>query len=377
MLSVDRKALLAALETLKTVAPAKSGIPVLSHVSLASDGTSLKLSATDLYRSAWVTVPGDGVGTWSRSVDLRLALDRAKRFRNGHCTIGPAQGGAESLTALCLSEGPRTFKVVGVDPSDAPPLPTEDKARPVLTIGASVLASAIERVIHAVSPDQTRPHLNAIRFEVTWGGNLRLVATDGHRLSLWDTACTGESEQTFLLSLDAVTSLRSLVASKGKRKGAPDESVAMTANDGTVFVKARGVTLALRKVDATFPPYAQVIPATSTRTVTCDRALLAEVIAAIGACASERTGGVKLTLAGDTLRVHTSDPDEGEASETMPVTGGKKGAPFTIGVNHAYLRDALGVSTGDTVTIGVSGELDPIVIRPPEGGITVVMPMRI
>lgn len=387
MLSVDRKALLAALETLKTVAPAKSGIPVLSNVSLASDGTSLKLSATDLYRSAWVTLPGDGHGTWSRAVDLRVALDRAKRFRNGHCTIGPASGGAESLTALCLSEGPREFTVRGVDPSDTPPLPSDDKALPIVTIEASTLAACLDRVLYAVSPDMTRPHLNSVRFEVT-RERLRLVATDGHRLALFDAkiegapahppacaCCTekGAEGPVFLLSLEAVTALRSLC---GGKKGRSSETVALSKAGSHVFAKSRGVTLAFRQVEAGFPPYQQVIPASSVRTVTVARALLAEVIEAIGPCADKRMGAVVLTLVGDSLTVTGQDPDVGKATEVLPVTRTGQEGDFTIGVNYRYLADALSVVSDDTVAIELSSVLDPIVMRTSEGGVNVVMPVR-
>lgn len=391
MLSVDRKALLAALETLKTITPKSGTLPVLSNVQLSAEGGALRLAATDLYRAAWLTLPGDGSGTWSRAVDLRTTLDRAKRFRNGHCSIGP-----EGTNELSLTEGPRAFKMRGMDPADMPPMPSEDKASPVVTLDDATLAAALDRVLYAVSTDETRPHLNSVRFEVT-ATRLRLVSTDGHRLALWDTAVEAapsrfpliedgqrKGEITFLLALDGCTALRSMVAPKKGRASSP---VSIATDGKTVFAKVRGVTLALRIVQAPFPPYAQVIPAHSERTVTCDRALLAEVVDAIGGCAPAHTGRIELTVDGKTLRVHTRDSQtESEANETIPVTvtgqgtlakrGVQAAGTFTIGVNAVYLKSALAEMTGDTVAIGLSGHLDPIVIRPPEGGVTVVMPMR-
>jgi len=368
-MNLDRKALLGALETLKLVADHKSSIPALGTVQLAADARGVRLSATDLYRSAWVTLPGEGDGTWSRAVDLRTTLDRAKRFRNGHCTLTPEAG-----QALALTEGPRAFQVRGIDPTDCPPMPDESKATAILTIDAGLLASALDRVLYAVSRDETRAHLNSVRFEVT-SERLRLVSTDGHRLALWDTAIEPDASRRdvdFLVSLSGATVLRKLAGAKG----AP-ATVAIRADGSTIFASVRGVTLALRKVDAMFPPYKQVIPATSLRTVTASRALLLEVATAIGACAPDRTGGVKLTLAGETLTVRADDPDAGSAVESMPVTRAGKDGNAAIGVNARYLVDALAEMASETVAIGLSGELDPIVIRPTEGGVTVVMPMRI
>jgi DNA polymerase-3 subunit beta len=374
MLSVDRKALLAALETLKTIAPKSGTMPVLSHVQLAAEGGALRLSATDLYRAAWVTIPGDGSGQWARAVDLRVALDRAKRFRNGHCTLAP-----DGANVLALTEGPRSFRVPGMDPTDCPPMPSETDAKPLATIGDAALCTALDRVLYAASSDQTRAHLNSVRFEVH-PKSIRLVSTDGHRLSLLDVDVdTGLGHSVeFLIALDGAEALRSLAAPKKGRKADP---VVLTHDAKTVFARVRGVTLALRKVDAMFPPYTQVIPKASARTLTCDRALLAEVVTAIGACAPDATGGIRLSVegakGGASLRVHTSDMKAGEATETMPVTlTGAKG-PMTIGVNSVYLQEALAEMTEETVSIAMSGELDPIVIRGKEGGVVVVMPMRI
>lgn len=370
MLSVDRKALLAALETLKTIAPKSGTMPVLSHVQLAADGGTLKLAATDLYRAAWVTIPGDGSGTWARAVDLRTALDRAKRFRNGHCDLS-----AEGATVLSLTEGPRSFRVPGMDPTDCPPMPSEADAKPLATLVDGALCAALDRVLYACSSDQTRAHINSVRVEVH-PKSIRLVSTDGHRLALWDvdvdTHVTHSVE--FLIALDGAEALRTLCAPKKGRKVDP---VVLTHDVKTVFARVRGVTLALHKVDAMFPPYKQVIPAHSERIVTVNRALLAEVVDAIGGCASDYTSGIKLDLVGDRLTVHAQDADKGEATEVVKVTCTGSAAPFKVGVNATYLKQALAECTGETVSLGLSGHLDPIVIRAEEGGVNVVMPMRI
>ena len=59
-----------------------------------------------------------------------------------------------------------------------------------------------------------------------------------------------------------------------------------------------------------------------------------------------------------------------------------RGPTLTIGLNARYFLDVLGAITDDEVILGISGELDPAVIRP--GGdasdrdyLAVVMPMRI
>jgi len=165
------------------------------------------------------------------------------------------------------------------------------------------------------------------------------------------------------------------------------ETLATIASDGrTVFLSCRGVEIAHRIVDATFPPYLQVIPARGSmaRHSTCDRTTLIDALKAVSTAASERTGGVKLTFRADAIDVHAEDPEEGSADETVSASRvmgvakkGEKAGDFRVGVNARYLIDACACLSSDRVTIATSGELDPIVVTGEEGSLAVVMPMRI
>jgi DNA polymerase-3 subunit beta len=181
---------------------------------------------------------------------------------------------------------------------------------------------------------------------------------------------------TFQIALDGATALRSLVGKKaGKAKGR--DPVALSRGGSHVFAKARGVTLALRCVEAQFPPYSQVIPASSAQIVTCNRALLAEVVDAIGPCANARTGALTLSLSGTRLTVATHAATEGEAREALDVTRKGSRSDFAIGVNFRYLKDALASIDEGEVTLSFSDALDPIVLRAKDGSVNVVMPFRI
>jgi DNA polymerase III subunit beta len=148
------------------------------------------------------------------------------------------------------------------------------------------------------------------------------------------------------------------------------------------FFECRGVTIAHRVVEATFPPYEQVIPARGSmgRHHTIAREALVSALRAVSTAASDRTGGVKLTFRADSLDVHAEDPDEGSADERLDaarVTGPE--GVFTQGVNARYLIEACEALDASHVMISTSGELDPIVVTVggEEDTTAVVMPMRI
>lgn len=395
MLTVNRKQFLSALDVVSRAAPTKATMPVLSNVQIAHGAGRLHLACTDLYTSTSTSVPCDGDGIAACAVDARALIDRAKRLGNGHADLSL---GADKLT---VAEGTRRFAIPFHPVDDCPPIP-EPTGWPLVSLRAWNLTRAIDRVLYATSTDETRAHLNSVRWELT-PGRLRLVATDGHRMALHDEPCAADAlveparklaQKTaqpddepscgWLVALSAMVHLRRIVAAKGA------DSVHLST-DGTLlyvavdYAAAPRVTLSHRLVEASFPPYAQVIPsrASADRHVTVAREALLSAVKAVMGAASARTGAVTLTMHADCLDVHAESPEHGTADESLPASRILREAdaeePMRIGVNGRYLVDACEAADGSYVTLSTSGERDPILLYHGAGASTVavIMPMRI
>ena len=146
------------------------------------------------------------------------------------------------------------------------------------------------------------------------------------------------------------------------------------------FFRMGGFQFSVKLVDAQFPPYDQVIPSTTARSIRAPRAAVAEALRAVSIAASDRTGGVKLTLSNNTMRFSSESPDSGDGFDEVPVEYDEE--ELTIGFNARYFLDVLGAFTDDHLVLGVSGELDPATITPgnntdEENYLAVIMPMRI
>jgi DNA polymerase-3 subunit beta len=186
-----------------------------------------------------------------------------------------------------------------------------------------------------------------------------------------------------LIPLKAIQELRRLcdqaVSDQGKdtERGPASAELQVTQSGSSAFFQGAGSTFGVKLVDALFPPYAQVIPQSSDKKVRVSRAIFADALRAVAVAASDRTGGVKLSLSKGTMRITSESPDSGEAFDEVPVE--YDGSPITIGFNAKYFLDVLGALDEDEVFLHMSGELDPAVIRPASDRqfLAVVMPMRI
>jgi DNA polymerase-3 subunit beta len=213
-----------------------------------------------------------------------------------------------------------------------------------------------------------------------------MVTTDGHRLSKMEVKVAGrQASATMLIPLKAIQELRRLcdemIANPQQGPEGKDQKAVLqiTQSGSSAFFQGGGMTFSVKLVDAQFPPYAQVIPQSSDKQIRTPRAAFSDALRAVAIAASERTGGVKLTVQSGTMRITSESPDSGEGFDEVPVEYG--GAPITIGFNAKYFLDVLGALEDDEVTLGLSGELDPAVLRPvgkaEKQFLAVVMPMRI
>jgi DNA polymerase-3 subunit beta len=208
-----------------------------------------------------------------------------------------------------------------------------------------------------------------------------MVTTDGHRLSKMEATVEGSSATaTMLVPLKAVNELRRLADDARADGKEADQKVTIRQSGPNAFFDIGGMRFSVKLVDAQFPPYQQVIPKTTDRTVRAPRKALYDALDAVRIAASERTGGVKLTTMNGLLRITSESPESGHGFDEIPVDF--LGNDLTIGFNAKYFLDVLGALDDEEVLLGVSGELDPAIIRPAtesdkESFVAVVMPMRI
>ncbi|CAN5919082.1 DNA polymerase III subunit beta [soil metagenome] len=383
-LTVAKKDLLKIVARMQGVAERKSTMPVLANVLLAVDGpNALRLAATDLYLSLLGRVNAEVSKPGSVAVSAKDLFERVKMMPDGPIVIATQDN---ATTTLKAAGSARRYTLRGMPGDDFPPLPQPAEGSPTLALDVEVLSELIQKTHFSISTDETRAHLNSALFE--WEGDtVRMVTTDGHRLSKVDVKVSGrQASATMLIPLKAIHELRRLcdeMLAEGPGagdKGKPE--LLITQSGSSAFFQGAGMTFSVKLVDAQFPPYSQVIPQSSDKVVRAPRTAFADALKAVSVAASERTGGVKLSLTKGSMRITSESPESGDGFDEIPVE--YAGPNMSIGFNAKYFLDVLASVTDDEVAISLSGELDPAVLRPAGATTTsdrqflaVVMPMRI
>jgi DNA polymerase III subunit beta len=377
---IDRSSLLGALSLMQGIVERRTTVPILGHVLLEPDSGALSISATDLEVGIRTRVE------CKSGKEKNLTLNARKLFE----IVREAEGDEVKLESLDndwveLRCGRARFKMMGLDPRSFPAMPSQSVAKAEgaaskkavkaeLKMGAGLLANMIDKTIFAVSPDEARYNLSGVYIEAAEAGLVRMVATDGHRLSLIDREAPGfKMTGGAIIPRKGLAELRKLLDQSGG-----DSEVTLSI-DGQLAHLSRGATeVSMRLVEGEFPDYRGVIPKQSRHQVAIGRDLLFAALKRASIFSNERYHGVKFSLAPGTLTVSSTSPEMGEASESIDIDF--KGEEFAIGFNASYLQQVLGViEAGGEVVLGLSDDVSPgVLTTPADSRFTyVVMPMRL
>lgn len=343
--NVKAPALLSACNEAKPYTKAR-GLAVDTAIVLRRDaGGPLRVSAGFLHRVT-TAIDCEAEAPFAAAVDARTLIAALKAL-DGDAALSVEPG------KLLLTASASTTKlpaIAGDFPKDMP------AAEPLGAVNATLAIRQIDEVAYAMSKDDTRPRLTAMRFESGY-----TVASDGSRLAKSASADTRVPDMT--LPRDAVPLFRrALKCSTG------------LAVVGSRLCVVRGDSVYWFTLsDMAFPPWRQVVPRHYTHVARFDAAALRSSVAwLLGDKSTWRFIESANPFCSITCEISTDSGTE-RVELTAPIS------PFTsIALNPAYVADALEhIGAAQTIEMRMNGELDPVVFAVEDSdAIHLVMPMR-
>lgn len=368
-LTIDRASLAAALARAASITPRTSTNPALCHVLIDATASGVALTASDTQLTLTTTHTANVESPGRITADASTLLQVAKAMAGD--TVRLRAGSNRRLT---VASGTAQFNILGGDPDDFPPLPTQtDRAR--ITVQGGGLRRILEETLFSVSADENRYGLNGgcLHQVKTDGADaLRLVTTDGNRLSYSETPYTGDFRMSakMLIPRRAMAEVRKMIADD-----TADWTIAF--GDRSAVVSTASLSLIVRLAEGEFPDYRQVLPTSFKRRVEVDRDALDKALRNVAIMATDRNHLARLAFESDRIVLTAANVEAGDARSEVPID--MTGPRIDIGFNVRYLQDVLGNTRSDRVLIQLGEELDPCIVRLPgrEDCLFVVMPMRL
>ncbi len=372
--NIDKKEFLKGLSIMQTIAGRKTTLPILTHILLEWDKDSLFLTGTDLETGIREELSISSEEKGKASVSAKKLYEIVRELPEEPIKINKKEN--QWISIQC---GKSIFNLAGMDPDEFPSLPAyQEKSFSKLPV--QLLREMVEKTVFAASNEESRYHLNGVLFiQIKKGGKvfLRLVATDGHRLSMVE----GESsnirgiEKGVILPKKGILELRKMI---GDRDG--DEEMEIYFNTTHGFFKVGKTLMVIRIIEGEFPEYEQVIPKTNDKKLILDKEKIFSCLKRISTMTTEKGEGVKLSINKDLMEVTSYHQDYGDAKEEVEIIYNE--APLQIGFNVRYLMEALHSMESREIFMELKDEGSPGILRPStfttvSNQLCIIMPMRI
>lgn len=357
----DRHQLQEAFSIVGGIVPTKSTKPILQNVLLRAEKDSVILFATDGEMAARVTLdsvkitkpgrillPGREAGALLREIsDPTLTLE-SKDFR---CHIESGGG-----TFILLGEDPELF-----------PQERAFESNHKLVVEAAKLLDMLKRTTFAVARDESRYAVQGELFEVK-DSTLRLVATDGRRLSLCYLNLDHDEKP-----VRAIVPVRILQALMRAIPEGSKEPLTMLFSGNQIGFQIGKTLLVSRLLDATFPEYENVIPKSADTTVEINKALLESNLRKVAVLSDGDVRLVRFQFSSSSLQLSAEASGKGRGDIVMDVD--VKGPGVTLGFDPDFMIEGLRTSDRDVVQMAVGDDTGPAKLTLGESHTYIVMPI--
>jgi DNA polymerase-3 subunit beta len=351
----------------------KTTMPILSNLLLRAGPNRVTIMATD------------------REIGL-VADYEAEVFREGEITLSARklhemvreiQGETihvikNERDVVILTCNKVIYRIPGI-PADDYPVVADQEDIPFYKVKGAILKELIRKTAFAMSTDEMRKTLCGVLMETEKAGEtfwIRMVATDGHRLSMMKMD-TGEKdfltmEKGVIIPRKGLVEIRRLVEDE------PGD-VFLGVRQGMCIVKTDHTLLKVSLVDGDYPDYRRVIPAEKGVILGIEKDKLLHTLRRMSVISSDRYNGVIMTLAADKIVLNSNDPAVGdlEANDEIDVVYAGEGK--SVGYNVTYLADAIDVIDEERITFEVGEGMKPGIVRAVgnENYFCIVMPLKL
>jgi len=369
--SIEKEVFLKALGRVQGIVEKRNTIPILSNVLIEATGEMIQLTATDLEVGMQANYPAEISSVGKITVSAKKLYEIIKELPEQAIDFKAKENGWIEIRC-----GKALFNIVGLSPEEFPYFPNPAQGT-YLKITGSQLKEMIEKTSFAISTDESKYNLSGIFFNTYVNEEkkfLRLVATDGHRLSLIQR----KIEECDIAELaKGVIFPRKGIFELKKMADESDTTIEIGFMDNNAVVRKDQTVVVMRLVDGEFPDYNRVIPKNNEFVATINRESLLHALRRMSILSSEKSRGIKLNLGSNSLEISSSNPEFGDAREDLEID--YRGPDVSIGFNARYLIDILQSLDQEDVELFLKDNLSPGLLQPKqdESYLAVVMPMRL
>lgn len=231
-------------------------------------------------------------------------------------------------------------------------------------ISSVKLAYMIEQVQFCVNSESTRTYGTVAYLHRPHGNLLRLVGTDGYRLSY----CEIEDHipDDFIKNGVALCKRSLAELHRISKEGFEKVKLSLSKDETTLLAQVPDYQLYMRLTQIKYPSYHAVIPKRSMESVVINRDQLHSTAKRV-LLAADKNRSLHLYFSNSALTLNSKNTINSEGKETLSLPD-YKGRPYEVAINGKYLMDVFSTVESHILNLQFNADSSeaPIVIEPTE-----------
>jgi len=373
VLNIAREDFLYALSSMQNVTGKPGTIAILSNILLRSQNDSLELTGTDLEVGIRQTIPAEILSQGSITLPSKKLFEIVRESNSDHIYLEEIENKWVKIKADSSD-----YMLAGIASDEFPSFP-EHKEESLINIDAEDIKDLIEKTIFSVALDtESNFALTGILIEKEIKDDkkyMRMVSSDGHRLSLMKKEVTGDIS---LFNLDKTTIIPRKGVQEIKKFCEHHEHLFLGFEEKQVVIKGDHAILIIRLMNGDFPDFRNLLQIINKeKFIEINRHVLLNAMRRMNLFTEDRFNVVKCYIENNEITLSSQNMDLGSAKEVHPVK--YEGDSIKLGFNGKYFIETLQVMTCENVKLFIEGKDRPCLVYSENepNFISIIMPMEI
>lgn len=370
--NIARKDLLDAVSAQQNIASKKGTLAILSNVLLEVGSNEVVFTGTDLEVSLRQTVSAEVFEQGALTLPAKKLFELARESRSE--TVNFKE---EDKNWVRISVGSSTYRLAGMVSEEFPQFEHYD-GQALADIEAAALCDLIDKTYFSIAADRENMYnLTAAllqKREEEGQTVLRMVTSDGHRLSIMQRGAAGmaglDSGQSILIPRRGVQQLRKFCEELDSCRVGVDQKKLVLESQTSVLI--------IRLMEGDFPDFENILRSLPRdNSMFINKSQFLESLKRINLFTEDVFHAIRFEAQGSRLILTSENADFGSARDEIEIT--YNGHDLCMGFNCRYFIEALSVLEGDAISAAVSSDESPCLISSAAdpGFLGIVMPMKL
>lgn len=349
----------------------RTNLAITECIRINAFDDQVELTATDLETCFEGSLPATVQTPGTIAISARRLFDIAKEFPSADINIEESDN-----RRINISDAKVHYNLMGMNTDDFPDTPVFKNVT-FFPVESENFKRMIDKsiMISGIGEDK-KPHINGVLFERHTQSSpnaIRMVSTDGSRLSKYDLICDDDIQlpegSNVLVPKKGLHEVSKFLGGSG--------TVNIGIHDSYFIVQGEAETLAIRMLEGQYPPYEEVVLREDGNAFTVDKAAFHSMLKRMSILCTDDYRAAIFTFNDGRLDINASNPNIGESKEDMAID--YDGERVEAAFNPKFFIEALGCMDDKQLVLNIISDDKPCLIEGVENKsyLGAIMPMRV